>query len=82
MLPKHILEEVLWVINDPAIWASFETLIQHRIETIRIANDNANHDEFLKNQGAIKELKELMNTQKRTVFEHAKGGVMTHAAKK
>lgn len=74
MIPQHIKEQVLWVINDPDIWASVKILLQHRIDDLRIKNDNAVGDEVQKNQGAIRELKMLMNVREAVVAEHKKGG--------
>lgn len=67
-----IEEEVLWVLNDPEIWASLECYINYRIKTLREKNDNASGEQLLKNQGAIAELKELIRFREQIKSKHDK----------
>lgn len=73
MPPKDIQEKLLWLVNDPEVWPTLEIYLNWRIEELRRLNDNATGDSLYKNQGAIKELKDLLGFRVRLQKEHNKG---------
>ena len=72
MPPREIQENILFIINDPDIWQELSIYLNWKIAKLRELNDTAVGENLYKNQGAIKELKELMDLKVRMQTEHNK----------
>jgi len=69
--PQNIKEALLPVFNGPD-WHDLEIYINWKLAELRKLNDTASGDDLLKNQGAIRELKDLVDLRDRVKSDHEK----------